>query len=41
MATPKETIWQIEEHTIAKHQILANYLKAWFPIISRFNKTIT
>lgn len=40
MATPKETIWQIEEHTIAKHQILANYLKAWFPIISRFNKTI-
>ena len=40
MATPKETIWAIEEHTIAKHQILANYLKAWFPIISRFNNTI-
>ena len=40
MATPKETVWKIEEHTIAKHQILSNYLKAWFPIISRFNNTM-
>lgn len=40
MATPKDTIWEIEEHTIAKHQILANYLKAWFPIIGRFNSTL-
>ncbi|HMN23342.1 MAG TPA: three-Cys-motif partner protein TcmP [Ignavibacteriaceae bacterium] len=40
MATPKETIWELEEHTIAKHEILSNYLKAWFPIISRFNKAI-
>jgi three-Cys-motif partner protein len=40
LATPKETIWDIEPHTIAKHKILENYLKAWFPIISRFNNSI-
>jgi three-Cys-motif partner protein len=40
MATPKETIWDIEPHTIAKHKILEHYLKAWFPIISRYNNTI-
>ncbi len=40
MAAPKDVIWEIEEHTIAKHQILANYLKAWFPIIGRFNNTL-
>jgi three-Cys-motif partner protein len=40
MATPKETIWEIEPHTIAKHKILENYLKAWFPIIGRYNDTI-
>lgn len=40
MATPKETIWEIDPHTIAKHKILENYLKAWFPIISRYNNVI-
>lgn len=40
MATPKETIWEIDPHTIAKHKILEGYLKAWFPIISRFNPVI-
>jgi three-Cys-motif partner protein len=40
MATPKETIWEIEPHTIAKHKILENYLKAWFPIIGRYNDTV-
>lgn len=40
MATPKETIWEIEPHTIAKHKILENYLKAWFPIIGRYNNTV-
>lgn len=29
------TIWPISPHTIAKHQILEEYLKAWFPIIGR------
>lgn len=29
------TIWQCEAHTLAKHAILENYLKAWLPILSR------
>jgi three-Cys-motif partner protein len=40
MATPKETIWEIDPHSIAKHKILEGYLKAWFPIISRYNNII-
>lgn len=27
--------WAIEPHTEAKHRILASYLNAWFPIVSR------
>jgi three-Cys-motif partner protein len=37
MATPKEIIWEIDPHTEAKHKILENYLKAWFPILSSFD----
>ena len=33
MTTPTPTIWPIEPHTIAKHEILKNYLQAWFPIL--------
>jgi three-Cys-motif partner protein len=40
MAVPKETIWEIDPHTSAKHKILEGYLKAWFPVISRFNPVI-
>lgn len=28
------TIWELPEHTRAKHRLLQNYLKAWFPILS-------
>lgn len=28
------TIWDLEPHTEAKHRILDNYLKAWFPIMT-------
>ncbi len=28
-----ETLWPIEEHTKAKHEILQRYLGAWFPIL--------
>ncbi len=35
MATPKETLWRIEPHTEAKHVILGEYLKAWFPILGQ------
>ena len=34
------TIWDIEPHTIAKHKILEEYLKAWAPIIGRCEQRI-
>jgi len=40
LAVPKKTIWEIDSHTIAKHKILEGYLKAWFPIISRYHNVI-
>jgi three-Cys-motif partner protein len=40
VAVPKETIWPIERHTSAKHQILRKYLDAWFPILGTFNKRV-
>lgn len=35
MAAPRETIWKLEPHTGAKHEILKRYLQAWMPILSR------
>jgi len=40
MAVPKKTIWEIQPHTKAKHEILLRYLQAWFPILSRYNERI-
>lgn len=40
MAVPESTIWEIEPHTIAKHKILERYLKAWFPILNRYNEKL-
>jgi three-Cys-motif partner protein len=40
MATPKDTVWDIEPHTHAKHQILERYLKAWFPILSTYHERV-
>jgi hypothetical protein len=37
---PRDTIWPIEPHTAAKHQILRKYLDAWFPILATYNKRI-
>lgn len=34
MAAPKQTIWELEPHTAAKHAILRRYLSAWLPILS-------
>lgn len=28
---PKETVWELEPHTSAKHELLRRYLGAWFP----------
>ncbi|MFH1747177.1 MAG: three-Cys-motif partner protein TcmP [Planctomycetota bacterium] len=35
MANPKETVYDAEPHTRAKHQILSEYLKRWLPILAR------
>ena len=29
-----ETIWEAEQHTLAKHDLLRSYLQAWFPILA-------
>jgi three-Cys-motif partner protein len=33
MTKPSETLWEMEPHTKAKHEILRSYLGAWFPIL--------
>jgi len=41
MATPKETQWELEPHTRAKHEILRLYLQAWFRItVRRFKRVV-
>jgi len=40
MAPPKQTLWDIDPHTLAKHEILRRYLEAWLPIMSRWNGRI-
>src|ERR1039457_6104352 len=40
MAVPKDTLWPIEPHTQAKHEILRRYLSAWLPILSRSHDKI-
>ena len=32
---PRTTLWPLEPHTGAKHQLLRAYLKAWFPILGQ------
>ncbi len=31
---PKTTVWPLEHHTKAKHEILRKYLSAWYPILT-------
>jgi len=40
MTIPQHTIWEIEPHTLAKHEILRRYLGAWFPILSTHNRKV-
>ena len=40
MVVPRETLWEIDPHTKAKHEILRRYLKAWFPILNKWNQRI-
>lgn len=37
---PDETTWSIPEWTAAKHQLLSEYLKAWYPILASREKRI-
>jgi three-Cys-motif partner protein len=37
MSAPKTTVWALDPHTRAKHQILRRYLDAWTPILSSGN----
>ena len=40
MSNVPETLWHLERHTKAKHEILRRYLQAWFPIMGRWNGRI-
>jgi three-Cys-motif partner protein len=40
VATPKTVLWDADEHTLAKHELLREYLGAWIPIMSRWNKRL-
>lgn len=37
MAVPTSTVWDLDPHTGAKHEILRRYLGAWFPILASSN----
>jgi three-Cys-motif partner protein len=32
---PEDALWEIEEHTVGKHVVLREYLKAWLPILGQ------
>ena len=40
MSNIKTTLWPLEAHTKAKHDILKRYLQAWYPILGKHNKRI-
>ena len=40
MAKPMQSLWEIEQHTKAKHEILERYLDAWIPILAKYNQRI-
>jgi len=36
---PLPTVWPIEDHTKAKHEILRRYLGGWFPILTAYGRS--
>ncbi len=40
MAVPTKTIWELDPHTLVKHEILNRYLNAWFAILGQSNKHV-
>ncbi|WP_327324577.1 three-Cys-motif partner protein TcmP [Streptomyces sp. NBC_01210] len=41
MAVPKDTVWERDPHTAAKHDLLKRYLEAWAPILLSRHEVIT
>ncbi|MFJ9131251.1 three-Cys-motif partner protein TcmP [Streptomyces sp. NPDC102340] len=41
MAVPKESVWERDPHTAAKHDLLKRYLEAWAPILLSRHDLIT
>ena len=35
-----QTIWEIKDHTVAKHEILKKYLEAWMPILGKSDRIV-
>ncbi len=40
MSKSMACLWDIEPHTLAKHEILKRYLEAWFPILAKYNQRV-
>lgn len=40
MTVPTETVWPLDPHTAAKHEVLRLYLQAWFPILNSAHKRV-
>jgi len=40
MGIPNDVIWEIQPHTLAKHDILRRYVGSWFPILGKYNKRL-
>ncbi len=40
MSTPKDTLWNLDPHTQAKHEILSRYLGAWFAILGKWHNVV-
>jgi three-Cys-motif partner protein len=40
MATKQKILWDLEPHTLGKHQVLRAYLDAWLPILSSANRRL-
>ncbi len=35
MSAPRETVWELKPHSLGKHLVLKEYLKAWLPILGQ------
>lgn len=40
MSAPSGTVWKLEQHTSAKHEILRRYLSAWLPIMTKYHTRV-